>query len=121
MGNASASPIAANLLLTGAVATTNALCDTLKDLTPTCPVTSTQYPGGAVTTGTYVLGGELGSGSGTIAFPIATTPPTTQPYAIYGVDSSGCGRNTVLCAITSFFMIDENSSNRNPAIIFAKE
>ena len=60
----------------------------------------------------------LTSGVGTIAL----TAPSAQSYVIYIVDTTGaCSLQDPVCAIQDFLMIDEDKTNPNPSIIFAKQ
>ncbi|MGB8011653.1 MAG: hypothetical protein WCF68_08570 [Terriglobales bacterium] len=83
---------------------------------------STQYPPFATPlqtlTGTYTLQGQ-GTGTITLAAPSPSTQ--TYNYAVYAVDTSGCSGAGLLCTIQDFLMIDEDTSNTNPSIIFATQ
>ena len=65
--------------------------------------------------GAYTL---MDTGNGTIAL----TAPSAENYVIYIVDSTGaCSLQNPVCAIQDFLMIDEDKTNPNPSIIFAKQ
>jgi hypothetical protein len=107
-GSSAVTPIAANLLLTIQTASAGAL---------TYNVFGTQYPAGPTqpVNGAYTLSA---SGAGTISL----TTPFAQKYAIYVLDTSGCNSaQNPVCAIQDFLMIDEDTTNPDPSIIFAKE
>jgi hypothetical protein len=106
-GNASVTPIAANLLLTS---TGNS----------TYNVTGTLYPGeSALPSGsTYTM--SLTTGTGTIV--LNSTPSDT--FALYPLDSNGCAgikSGNPACAIQDFFIIDEAKTDTNPSVIFAHQ
>lgn len=109
-GTSGVGPIAANLLTTLLTPPSGA---------ETFNISGTQYPGGQTLAGAFNL--EVASrenGTGTIAL----TAPATQNYVIYVVDSAGaCSDSSPVCAIQDFFMIDLDTSNPNPSIIFAKQ
>jgi hypothetical protein len=112
-GNSAVDPIAANLLLTWAntgTCTSECVNGTLYD---------SASPTGATLAAAYTL---QDSGYGAIA-PVK--PATTPNYAIYVLDTLGCNASAKnpnpVCAIQSFVMIDEDTTNPNPSIIFAKE
>ena len=102
--------IAANLLLTP---TNTGTC------TAQC-VNGTLYDS-ANTTGETIAGANpsyaiLNIGTGTMAL---TTPSSN--YVIYVQDTSGCAGQGLVCGILDFLMIDVDSSNPNPSIIFAQQ
>ena len=85
-------------------------------------VTGTQYPPYTpplqAMAGTYTL--SL-AGTGTIAL---TDPPlpAAANYVIYVLGTSGCtSAQSPVCAIQSFFMMDEDSTNPDASIIFAQQ
>ena len=105
--DSTATPLAANLLLTspgGAVYN----------------VFGTPYPPGPTQplNGSYTLSD---SGTGTIAL----TTPSVKNYVIYIVDTAGCTKQSgPVCAIQDFFMMDETTTpnpEQNAFIIFAKQ
>jgi hypothetical protein len=104
-------PLAANLLLTWANTGT---------CTSEC-LSGTEYQilnqnilSIAPLAGAYTL---MTTGNGTIAL---TAP--SQSYVIYVVDTTGaCSLQNPVCAIQDFLMIDEDKTNPNPSIIFAKQ
>ncbi|HKM47595.1 MAG TPA: hypothetical protein VJX69_08400 [Terriglobales bacterium] len=109
-GSSTVSPIAANLLL--------------DEQTPqTGPVTynlsGTEYPPFVPplqpVVGTYTLDFK---GNGTFA-PIA--PATTPNYVIYVLGTLGCTGTNPACAVQSFLMMDEDTTNPYPSIIFAQQ
>jgi hypothetical protein len=105
-------PLAANLLLTWAnTGTCTSECvsgteyqilnDNILSITPLA--------------GAYTL---MTSGNGTIAL----TTPSAGNYVIYIVDTTGgCSLQNPVCVIQDFLMIDEDNTNPNPSIIFAKQ
>jgi len=111
-GSSGVDPLAANLLLTfGNTGTCNSNC-----------VNGTLYdnasPAGTPLVGTIQPNTFLSSGYG----PIALTSPSAQNYAIYVVDTSGaCSLSNLLCVIQDFLMIDEDKTNPNPSVIFARQ
>jgi hypothetical protein len=114
-GSSAVTPIAANLLLTIQTTPAGAL---------TYNVFGTQYPAGPTqpVNGTYALNassGTLGVGA------IVLTTPSPENYAIYVLDTSGCNSSlnnpNPVCAMQDFLMIDEDTTNPTPSIIFAKE
>ena len=114
-GSSAVDPIAANLLLTIQTTPAGAL---------TYNVFGTRYPAGPTqpVNGTYALNadsGNLGVGA------IALTTPSPENYAIYVLDTSGCNPSansqSPVCAVLDFLMIDEDTTNPTPSIIFAKE
>ena len=102
---AAADPIAANLLLNSTGGSTG------------YSVSGTEYQdqGSATVTGTYALANDLGTGT------ISLTAPAALSYVIYVVDSSGCGKSSLVCTIDDFYMIDTTSGDKNPATIFAQQ
>jgi hypothetical protein len=106
--------IAANLLLTWV---NTGAC------TATC-VNGFQYdaanPAGVPVTGAnpgYTL---QSTGNGTIVL----TAPSAQNYVIYTVNTSGCTSSSPVCAVQSFFMMDETTTpnpDTNASIIFAQQ
>jgi hypothetical protein len=109
-GSSAVSPVAANLLVT--LLTPPAGAETFN-------ISGTEYPGSQTITGTYDLAvPSRENGTGTIAL----TAPATQNYVIYVLGTSGpCNLTSPVCAIQSFLMIDEDKTNPNASIIFAKE
>ena len=117
-GSPAVTPIAANLIVTypgfaapGAPPIPNAYV-----------VTGTQYPPYTpplqAVAGTYTL--SL-AGTGTIAFT-APPLPTAANYVIYVLGTSGCSSaQSPVCAIQSFFMMDEDTTNPDASIIFAQQ
>ncbi|HMD16182.1 MAG TPA: hypothetical protein VKH18_05895 [Terriglobales bacterium] len=117
-GSSAVTPIAANLIVTypgfaapGGPAIPNPYV-----------VTGTQYPPYTpplqAVAGTYTL--SL-SGAGTIAL---TDPPlpAAANYVIYVLGTSGCSSaQSPVCAIQSFFMMDEDTTNLDASIIFAQQ
>ncbi len=104
-GDSAASSIAANLLLTSPG---NGVFN----------VSGTQYPGTKTVTGTYAVNPSSGNlGLGTITL----TAPSAQNYVIYAVDTSACTNQSPVCAVLDFFMIDEDTANKNAAIVFAQQ
>ena len=64
--------------------------------------------------GAYTL---MDTGNGTVAL----TAPSADNYVIYIVDTIGaCSLQNPVCAIQDFLMIDEDKTNPNPSVIFAK-
>ncbi len=109
-GSSAVDAIAANLLLT--FVNTGAC-------TSEC-VNGTQYdaanPGGVTLAGTY---STQSAGNGTIALG---TPPSTQNFVIYALDTSGCTSITnPVCATQDFLMMDMDKTNPNASIIFAQQ
>jgi hypothetical protein len=105
--NSSVVPLAANLLFTSpGNATYN--------------VTGTQYPGLTTVSDTYNL---TTIGTGTITPPSGTTASAYAIYAIGTLDCTGNGTKNLnpACAVTSFVMIDEDTTNTTPSVIFAQE
>lgn len=107
-GNSTVAPIAANMLLvypgSGAANVVSG--------------TQYQYPGMQTLTGSYTFGASAaGIGAGTITL----TAPAAENYVIYVLGTSGCTATSPVCQITSFFMIDEDASNKNPSVIFAQQ
>jgi hypothetical protein len=104
--NSAVVPLAANLLFTSVG---NAVYN----------VTGTEYPGGTAIAENYTLGPE---GTGTI---VPISPATTPNYAIYAIGTLGCTGTpknpNPACAVTSFMMIDEDTTNTTPSVIFAQE
>lgn len=105
-GSVNVTPIAANLLLTspgGGVSN----------------VSGTQYLPKATVTGTYdFTSGAAGLGVGTVTL----TAPAAQKFAVYIQDTLGCtGGASSVCAIQDFLMLDTDSANKNPSIIFAQQ
>jgi hypothetical protein len=109
-GDSSAAPIAGNLLLTYGYSSGN----------PVYSIAGTLHPGGSAT-GTYDMTALVANTSGTGTGKIALTAPSTQNYVIYVVDSFGCGNSQVVCEALDFFMIDEDTSNTSPSVIFATQ
>jgi hypothetical protein len=117
-GSPAVTPIAANLIVTypgfaapGGPAIPNPYV-----------VTGTQYPPYTpplqAMAGTYTL--SL-AGTGTIAL---TDPPlpASANYVIYVLGTSGCSSTqSPVCAIQSFFMMDEDATNPDASIIFAQQ
>jgi hypothetical protein len=106
-GTEAADPSAANILLTSSGGSTG------------YNVSGTQYQnqGSATVTGAYTL---TTTGTGTIVL----TAPGAQNYVIYVVDSSGCGKSSLVCTIEDFYMIDTTTGtnvNKNPTTIFAQQ
>lgn len=107
-GNSTVAPIAANMLLvypgSGAANVVSG--------------TEYQYPGMQTLTGSYTFGASAaGIGAGTITL----TAPAAENYVIYVLGTSGCTATSPVCQITSFSMIDEDASNKNPSVIFAQQ
>jgi hypothetical protein len=102
---AAADPIAANLLLTSTGGSMG------------YNVSGTQYQdqNSGTVSGTYTLANDLGTGT------IVLTAPGALNYVIYVVDSSGCGKSSLVCTIDDFYMIDTTSGDKNPATIFAQQ
>jgi len=78
----------------------------------------TQYPGPESLTGTITFSASAG-GIGVGA--IALTAPSAATDSVYVLGSSGCSGSSPVCQITSFFVIDEDTSNPNPSVIFAQQ
>lgn len=115
-GASGVDPIAANLLLTYANTGT---------CTPGCTnVSGTEYQVInenilSITPLAGAIGPNLFLSSG--VGPIALTAPAAN-YVIYVVDTSGaCSLQNPVCAIQDFLMIDEDKTNPNPSIIFARQ
>jgi hypothetical protein len=105
-GGSTVTPIAANLLLVYPGGTT------------TNVVSGTQYPSAQTVTGTYTFAtGPEGLGIGTVTL----TAPSAENYVIYVLGTSGCTNATPFCAIENFLMLDEDTSNKNPSVIFAQQ
>ena len=105
---AAADPSAANLLLTSTGGSMG------------YNVSGTQYQdqNSDTVTGTYTLANDSGTGT------IVLTAPAAQNYVIYVVDSSGCGKSSLVCTIEDFYMIDTTTGtnvNKNPTTIFAQQ
>ena len=113
-GSSTVSPIAANLLLDEQTPQTGPV---------TYNVSGTEYPPFVPplqpVVGTYTL--EF-AGNGTI---VPVPPATTPNYSIYVVGTSGCNGTldnpTPVCSVQSFLMMDEDTSNTAPSIIFAQQ
>ncbi len=113
-GSSAVDAIADNLLLTWA---NTGAC------TAAC-VNGTQYDA-THTTGETVTGANPGytlqsTGNGTIVL----TAPSAQNYVIYALDISGCTKTSPVCAVQSFFMMDETTTpnpDTNASIIFAQQ
>jgi len=112
-GSSTVNPLAANLLLDEETPQTGPV---------TFNISGTQYqfptPGSQSVAGTYSLNA---AGNG----PFALTEPATQSYVIYVLGTSGCNGSaknpTPVCSVQSFFMIDEDTANTAPSIIFAQQ
>jgi len=102
---AAADPIAANLLLTSTGGSMG------------YNVSGTQYQdqNSGTVSGTYTLANDLGTGT------IVLTAPGALNYVIYVVDSSGCGKSSLVCTIEDFYMIDTTSGDKNSTTIFAQQ
>jgi len=117
-GSSAVTPIAANLIVTypgfaapGAPPIPNPYV-----------VAGTQYPPYTpplqAVAGTYTV--SL-SGTGTIALT-APPLPVAANYVIYVLGTSGCSSaQSPVCAIQSFFMMDEDTTNPDASIIFAQQ
>ncbi len=109
-GSSTVSPIAANLLLDEQTPQTGPV---------TYNISGTEYPPFVLplqtVVGTYTLDF---AGNGMIA-PIA--PATTPNYVIYVLGTLGCTGTNPACAVQSFFMMDEDTTNPSPSIIFAQQ
>jgi hypothetical protein len=109
--NSSVTPTAANLLFTSTGF--NSMDE------GTFNVTGTQYPGPVAVAENYTLG--LGP-TGTI---VPISGGTGATYAIYVVGTLACNGTpnnpNPACAVTSFMMIDEDTTNMVPSVIFARE
>ncbi len=109
-GSSAVSPFAANLLITS-------------QGSGVYKVSGTQYPGSQTQNlaGTYAPSGSLGIGTYTITLT-APPPPSPGNYVIYVLDTSGCTTQSgPVCAIQDFLMIDEDTTNTSPSIIFAQQ
>jgi hypothetical protein len=115
-GASGVEPIAANLLLT--YANTGTCASGCVNISGTEYESLNYNPTGASLAGAIGPSLFLTSGVGTVAL----TSPAAENYVIYVVDTTGaCSLQTPVCAIQDFLMIDEDKTNLNPSIIFAKQ
>ncbi len=108
-GTSAVTPIAANLVMT--LSTPSGAAETFN-------VSGTEYnPVSQTVAGAFDLAAAARlNGTGTITL---TAP--AQNFAIYVLDTAGCNGNSPVCSIQDFLMIDEDTSNKNASIIFAKQ
>lgn len=110
--SSAADPLAANLLLTWAntgTCTSECLSGTEYQILNENILSITPLAGA------YTL---MDTGNGTVAL----TAPSAENYVIYIVDTTGaCSLQNPACVIQDFLMIDEDKTNPNPSVIFAKQ